>query len=598
MHGRAGGAYLRGTRGGHTAAHAARVHTAPAMPVHCWSDRPHAATHNLTRRTRPRRSTIVTTTSSADATRAVQNEWYGGARGLNMAQLPRAVEAGNNPGIFGDLAKMISAGSPPLDCLQVAFTAKTDQEPERAPTNLSRMIAFGLVDAAKINPKLAPINHYAKSHGGKYLGRIISDKLVATGNADAKQYVNLDLQSLMIALQSDNWRKHLDLYNHLLVPLQRHGPCGARMGVKVANIAADRVYTDVTLNGQLPMLLRAILKGVGLPYEGRNSLPELIAEMNSFISFQGGGGEQRMNTILDAAAKYVNGLLGEASANLNLTRDPSNLEAPPLTTLLDDTGNTQGCRFDWADFCTLTIKANEMQRQLTLMKPVPEMVEAEGLQRFAYKPNAGEADGKRERDGEGGGHPKNSKSRRALAAEKSANANSHGNGRGGGGDRGGGGAAGGGRGGGGTQSGKEAGKGREQPDYSGASVKFSDQGKVIEVGPTSEGKITRYDAVGIRKMLAEKGHEGACLAHLVTKGLNQCKDGCLHQGHPDHQPGGPAHTYPAGFSLRAFNLNKSAGKGKGDGRGKGSAGKGGAKGGRTAHKNGKGDDAQTAAGSQ
>ena len=523
-----------------------------------------------------------------------------------MTQLGKVAEEHNNPGIFGDLVKMVEANSPPLDILQVLFTAKTAQEPDREPTNLSRMVALGHIDATKVNPKLATVSHYVKTHGGKYLGRLVCDKLVATGNADEKQLAHLDLHDLLVALRNENWRKVLDLYNLLLVPLQREGPCGKQIGVEVKNIEADRVYKDVTLNSQLPMLLRTILKGLGLPFEGATSLPELIAEMNSFIAFQGGGGAERMSTILNAAAEYVYGLLGEASANFNITRDPSNLEAPPLVTLLDDTGNTHGCRFVWHEFCTHVVEAAKMQRQLQLMRPMPNVVESEGMLRYAYKHGAGEHDGKRERssDNDGGEQPKNNKSRRARAADgnggRGGGGGGGGNGGGGGGGAGGGG--GGGKGGGGANGGGKGGDGpnpksREQPDYSNATVKFSDQGKVIEIGPTSEGKTTKYDAVALRKKLTELGYEGVCLADLVTKSLHKCPSGCLHKGHPDHQPGGKAHTYPAGLSLKEFNLNKGA-KGKGGGgKGNGAARKGGAKGGKGAPSNGK-NGAGKAAGSQ
>ena len=53
--------------------------------------------------------------------------------------------------------------------MHVAFTGKTNKAPNRESTNLTRMLGFGLIDASRINPKLAPLNHYAsaRGYGGK-----------------------------------------------------------------------------------------------------------------------------------------------------------------------------------------------------------------------------------------------------------------------------------------------------------------------------------------------------------------------------------------------------------------------------------------------
>ena len=464
-----------------------------------------------------------------------------------------------NASICDDIAKLIDAGTNPLDTLSVAFTGKTNKAKDREGTNLTRMMAFGILDASRINPKLAPLNHYAsaRGYGGKYLGRIVSDQLYSAGLATKEQYVNLTLPSLWTALRSDDWGKQVDLYNQLLVPLQKHGPCGAGLGITVLACPADMVWKDHTNNQQLPMLLCALLQGVGLPSKGKDSLPTLLTEMNNFIAFQGGGGAARMNAILDAAAKYMRGLFSEASTNLNMARDPSNLEAPPLISLLDSTGDKQGARYEWIDFCKKTAAATDMQVQMMMVKPVDLVAEFEGIKKFAYTATGHEHDAKRERPDDYDN--KKPKSRRQLAAERHA-----------GGDGGGGG---GGKTGGLQQPG---GQRREQPDYSQATVSFAEQGRTIVVGPTSEGKNTKYDAAAMRKALPE----GACLPYFVTKGLNKCPNGCLHQGHPDHQANGAAHTWPTGVAaLKSFNMNKGGGKGKGQGGGasKGT-GKGGAKG--------------------
>ena len=292
------------------------------------------------------------------------------------------------------------------------------------------MLGFGLIDASRINPKLAPLNHYAsaRGYGGKYCGRLVSDKLVAAGLATEEQYVNLTLPELWNAMRSDDWGKNFDPYNQILVPLQKHGPCGAGLGITVLACPSSMVWKDHTNNQQLPMLLAALLQGLGLPSKGKDSLPTLLTEMNNFIAFQGGGGAARMNAILDAAAKYMVGLFSEASTNLNMVRDPSNLEAPPLLSLLDATGDKQGARYEWIDFCKKTATAMDMQVQMMMVKPVDPVAEFEGIKKFAYTTTAHGHDGKRERPDDG--NPKLPKSRRQLAAERRA---SGGGGGGGGG---------------------------------------------------------------------------------------------------------------------------------------------------------------------
>ena len=102
------------------------------------------------------------------------------------------------------------------------------------------------------------------------MGCIISDKLVSSGLATSDQYVNLTLPTLWSALRSDDWGKNFDPYNQILVPLQKHGPCGAGLGITVLACPSGMVWKDHTNNQQLPMLLTAILQqcsALSLSYE-------------------------------------------------------------------------------------------------------------------------------------------------------------------------------------------------------------------------------------------------------------------------------------------------------------------------------------------
>ena len=56
---------------------------------------------------------------------------------------------------------------------------------------------------------------------------------------------------------------------------------------------------------------------------------------------------------------------------------------------------------------------------------------------------------------------------------------------------------------------------QRQLDYTNAVVTYENQGKVLVVGPATNGQMTKYDAEKLRAGLGPN----ACLAHLCTVGL-------------------------------------------------------------------------------
>ena len=263
--------------------------------------------------------------------------------------------------------------------------------------------------------------------------------------------------------------------------------------------------------------------------------------------------------ILDAIADFLNGILGEGSTLINNERDPTNLEAPCSDTFLRPTGTTLGPRRHFFEFCKRVVEANKLRREYAQIAEMPSFVTGMGVAQFAYVQND---EAKRHCNEE---RDTTYKSRRQLAKERQAEQN-----------------------GGARTAATTTPRGfptvadpQRQLDYTNAVVTYENQGKVLVVGPATNGQMTKYDAEKLRAGLGPN----ACLAHLCTVGLLNCKDGCPKQGDPAHQAGGALHTWPNDAPKRKeFNLKRTSDKGKGGGdkgKGKGGSkgkGKGGGKG--------------------
>ena len=125
---------------------------------------------------------------------------------------------------------------------------------------------------------------------------------------------------------------------------------------------------------------------------------------------------------------------------------------------------------------------------------------------------------------------------------------------------------------------------QKQLDYSTAVPKFTNQGKVFEVGPSTTGVTTKYDATAARAAWGED----KCLPFLFTRSMPGCTPLCPKPGDPDHAEGGAAHTLPEGAKGRkAFNLKRADSGGKSGGKGgKGRSKSGGKDGGKDGGKKG------------
>jgi hypothetical protein len=216
--------------------------------------------------------------------------YFDSAQRVNMAQLSRVREAGDNPAIITDLLKMLAIeGCDPLGVIRVCLTGKTTKHPDRDGTPFTRLLGLGILNGARIDPRLSIITEWSKGFGGQYIGQLVGDVLLENHMVEEEGTKDLRFDALWEALRGRDWKTKLDLYNQLLVELHRQGPCGG--GMRAANIKAiptNLVWKDVINNHRLPMLIAAIFEGLGIPHQGPESLPVLLSGMNDFISYHGG----------------------------------------------------------------------------------------------------------------------------------------------------------------------------------------------------------------------------------------------------------------------------------------------------------------------
>ena len=248
-------------------------------------------------------------------------------------------------------------------------------------------------------------------------------------------------------------------------------------------------------------------------------------------------------------------VLGEAHVLLAPSRNPANLEAAAHDTFLRTTA-TEGARGRWGKLCKSLLQAAKDRKARTFSEAMPSSVAAPGLGAFAFGAmDNGETAAKVPREGAGDGLTRRERARLKSGATtpqkggaKDGATTPH------------------------TQGGGDKSAEQRQLDYSTATPKFSDQGKVFEVGPSTTGVTTKYDAAGARAAWGED----KCLPFLLTCGLLNCPNSCQKPGDPDHAEGGSAHTLPEGAKGRKdFNLKRAdanrGGKGGGKGGKRGSA---------------------------
>ena len=159
--------------------------------------------------------------------------------------LTRVRELGDNPAIVNDIIKMVStSGHDPLAVLAVALTGHTLAHPKRASTTLTRMLGTGRIAAQTLDARLAPLTIYAATLGGRYLGRIVGDLLVALHLADEEAVEELTFNDLWDVLRGKHdpkpWKETLDFYNLLIIELVRQVQCeGTLFDIAVASVPYD-----------------------------------------------------------------------------------------------------------------------------------------------------------------------------------------------------------------------------------------------------------------------------------------------------------------------------------------------------------------------
>ena len=63
---------------------------------------------------------------------------------------------------------------------------------------------------------------------------------------------------------------------------------GTLFDIAVTAVPREAVYTDVLINGRLPILVSAIFEAMGLPHLGDSSFKSILETSNAFVSFNGG----------------------------------------------------------------------------------------------------------------------------------------------------------------------------------------------------------------------------------------------------------------------------------------------------------------------
>ena len=97
----------------------------------------------------------------------------------------------------------------------------------------------------------------------------MGDLLVQLHLADEESVEELKFDELWDVLRGKldpkPWKETLDFYNLLIIELVRQVQCeGTLFDIAVAVVPYDIVYTDVPINGWLPLLAAAVFEAMGI----------------------------------------------------------------------------------------------------------------------------------------------------------------------------------------------------------------------------------------------------------------------------------------------------------------------------------------------
>ena len=130
--------------------------------------------------------------------------------------------------------------------------------PDRKSTPLTRLLGMGRLNAALLDPRLAPIADYARVNGGRYLGRAVGDELVKLKLTDPPSVADMSFPSLWdvlcgikrtggsISFDTKSWGETLDFYNLLVIELVRQilrldtPPSGPNVNQRIVRCVGER----------------------------------------------------------------------------------------------------------------------------------------------------------------------------------------------------------------------------------------------------------------------------------------------------------------------------------------------------------------------
>ena len=486
----------------------------------------------------------------------------GGGPGHGQRVL-RAKDHGHMPGIITDAIAFAEAGT---GCNYVALLAvllmgRTTASPNRKPTGLSHQLAAGKMPGHLVDGRLAITTTAWAQYGSEYLGNYLGKALIKLGICSAKQARGMKFATL--AKQVFDPTAVIDYVNDvLLVAIEHMHTAGSNGQASMGRVDYSKRYKDILLNLRLPPLVSALYQCLGQQHEGEGSVHHVINNSNSVVLWNGGITALSNACLSESQQQLIGGVAREAALSYSATLDFKNPEAAiPEVQLRGDA--TAGARGAWSLVTEGIARAAEERQQRAFTETLGGTISAPTT--AAYAGMAAQAPAVK---------PQDAADKKAEEQRKRARDSASGE----------------------WVDGADTGaKQQQRRDLSGAKHTYSGEGgKVLAIGPDSEGGYTCYDADKARKALPA----GQCVAHFFTFSLNaqyNCPMGCDDPTHDDHKGVDPtAHRWQADMpKVSDFNLNasdrgkeknasdrgkeksKGIGKDGGKGKGKGKDGKGG-----------------------
>jgi len=480
------------------------------------------------------------------------------ARGAGAAGAAARLEAakldGDNPAILADVVTLLKKEShDPLDVMELLLRGRSTAHPDRKPTKLTHLLAYGLVQASLIDAELAPIDIYSKLYLGDYFARHIAAKVVQKGLATTAIMKGLKLDDWAEAMRGDEWRQQADAVNKLLVPVfEKIHIAKPTAENQVQRVAIQQVYKDLVALDKLTWLIGAAFEAAGLQSSGPESARDIIEDALQWCKFHMGVTHEANSVISAGVAELVWGTLHEGCLWYKASRNKLNPVGQLHKTFLSADTDT-GARGEWKQLRESLAAAAERNRQDRLTGYYHGTGTLSRVGADSYAVSSGEAPTKKQKADhtrqDGGYHDAWWQHDGWWQEPKWQ-------------------------------------EDKQESFWKDATTSFEKQGDVLIVTSTA-GHQARYDAKAARADLKENGTDpkSVCVVWLLTSAMHIP---CPTPGDPRHAAGGEAHPNLSWFKPKKYRINedgtpysygKSPKRGAGGGGGSSAGGKG-AKGGK------------------